>query len=410
MAQTNVMVTYAPARRTPASAPKRASRLAPRWGVTLAGALLAGGAVFALGQYVRPDGSLRGSAMPSYPPLASTGPDPVPTATAPVRGAQPADTEASLLPYLALVRDAAPPEVAEKRTLSAPSPPDSARARRPLVPQAAAIPAQPDREHPASTATVAAAPQLAAVAGQRRDLEGFLGEHGLALATPAPSGEGNIPAAQSTAEQLAPPESSEMVSAAATSPAPESAATPGTGTVDILELTESAAIPPAAALVETSAQDAPEPLPAATEDMRLASIETTVDELPAAPPVRAAPTLALGTAGRAAPRLAVAPTPSFSGANAIATPAASYVQLFPMAVVNGEPLGAVTLRDLGVEGQAVHLGALVGLLKLRMPEAEFARLSSAAAAGRFVTLDQLRAAGIIVQFDARAGRLLIDAR
>jgi hypothetical protein len=78
--------------------------------------------------------------------------------------------------------------------------------------------------------------------------------------------------------------------------------------------------------------------------------------------------------------------------------------------VDGEPIGAITLQDLGHGGHAVHLGALVELLKLRMPQVEFARLSSAAAADSFVSLDQMRAAGITVQYDPRQERLLIDAR
>ena len=92
------------------------------------------------------------------------------------------------------------------------------------------------------------------------------------------------------------------------------------------------------------------------------------------------------------------------------TPASRTAQFFPLAIVDGEPVGAITLRDLGQQGQAIHLAALVELLKLRMPQAEFAKLNSAAAADSFVTLDQLRAAGITIQYDAAQDRLLIDAR
>ena len=113
------------------------------------------------------------------------------------------------------------------------------------------------------------------------------------------------------------------------------------------------------------------------------------------------------------PSRSAEPALTLASANSIAagmTPAFQTAQFFPVAIVDGEPIGAITLRDLGQQGQAIHLAALVELLKLRMPQAEFARLNSAAAADSFVTLDQLRAAGITIQYDAAQDRLLIDAR
>ena len=93
-----------------------------------------------------------------------------------------------------------------------------------------------------------------------------------------------------------------------------------------------------------------------------------------------------------------------------ASPEASFVQSYPLVVADGEVLGAVTLRDFGTSGMAVHLRSLLGLLRLRMPEAEFLRLDGAAAADRYVTFEELRMAGIDAQFDARGTRLALFTR
>lgn len=86
------------------------------------------------------------------------------------------------------------------------------------------------------------------------------------------------------------------------------------------------------------------------------------------------------------------------------TPAAAEAQSFPTVTVGGQALGAVTMR----EGK-VHLASLVGLLQLKLPASEFARLSSAPAADSFVAVEELRAAGIAVELDAAGERLTLTA-
>jgi hypothetical protein len=277
------------------------------------------------------------------------------------------------------------------------------------------------------------------VTGQRRDLEGFLGEQGLVLAVPPPpvASEAIAPVAEWSADDLAPPApETPAVSTPASDLAPAGTAPPA-----LLEPGLRAAVaepiedaPAPIALIEVSEPASPQPV-AGAEAQRLAELAPAVDEPapvgsldfePSGYPDRAAaavsrlalpsapepPAAATSGDGAAAPvsRLVLPPAPTPPAAGTTAAPTVSIAQSFPVAVVNGEALGAVTLRDFGPQGQTVHLGALVGLLKLRMPEAQFAWLSSAAAADQFVTLDQLRAAGITVQLDARNGRLLIDAR
>ena len=220
------------------------------------------------------------------------------------------------------------------------------------------------------------------------------------LADALPEGEAEpaaviaVPAAQLVpAQQVeAPPASSGETRALVPPPpvevAPEPAATP--------------APPPGAAAEPVALPGDPPPAAPALALSRSTRADQRVegDRRPASPP-EAAPR-ARPPASASAPR---------SGAATLDAPqTTSFVQSYPLAVVDGDALGAVTLRELGPQGQAIHLGALIGVLKLRRPgaAAEFAGIG--AAADRFVTLDQLRAAGITIQYDARTNRLLIDAR
>ena len=104
------------------------------------------------------------------------------------------------------------------------------------------------------------------------------------------------------------------------------------------------------------------------------------------------------------------------GACAVAKPpdpgaaAVPWTQSFPMVVVAGDEVGAVTLHDFAGGAQSVHLGTLLSLFKLKMHPAEFARLNGSPAAAEFVTFDQLRRAGLQVEYDTRSGVLRIDAR
>lgn len=137
--------------------------------------------------------------------------------------------------------------------------------------------------------------------------------------------------------------------------------------------------------------------PAAVPEVEALATVEAIEELP--PELPAAPAA-----------LATAPAPPAQpGAGHVQAVAPDYVQVFPMVMVDGEPLGAVTLRELGAETSTVHLGALLGLFRLKMPESEFARLSGAAAADQFVSLAQLREAGIEVRYDERRVRLVIES-
>lgn len=427
MAQTNVMVSYAPARWTAAPERKgaRDRQSDTRWGTALAGVFLAGGAVFALGTFVRPDGSLRESGHPSQSsvPLAEVDRAVAPEITVPLPEATPPQPQSSPLPYLAVVRDVAPspiPPAATRRPLSAPTARGAGRVPRHAAMRAAVEETPVAEENSTETAALGPPPTSAPVAGQRRDLEGFLGEQGLVLAAPPPPSEGVAPVTEWTPREVAtagveapsaaplptaaPPTS--LAATEAVAPAPSD-----TPVIEAVELPEAASAPITADLVEAPATPAPEPV-AAADATRLARIEPIAVKSPSAAPVEVAAAVNRDDPSEAALRLAVVPVPPPTppSARVAETPAAIYAQSYPLAVVNGEALGAVTLRDLGPQGQTVHLGALVGLLKLRMPEAEFVWLSNAAAADQFVTLDRLRAAGITIQFDARDGRLLIDAR
>lgn len=85
-------------------------------------------------------------------------------------------------------------------------------------------------------------------------------------------------------------------------------------------------------------------------------------------------------------------------------PQPAVAQSFPTLTVDGTELGAVTMR-----GDTVHLAALLGLLQLRMPAEEFARLKAAPAADSFVNLATLREAGLVVTIDPQGERLTLAA-
>jgi hypothetical protein len=84
-----------------------------------------------------------------------------------------------------------------------------------------------------------------------------------------------------------------------------------------------------------------------------------------------------------------------------------YVQHFPTVVVNGNVLGGITLREFSEHQRSIHLGALLSLLRSELPAAEFERLSTVASANFFVSFEELRRAGITIQYDPLRERLLI---
>ena len=87
---------------------------------------------------------------------------------------------------------------------------------------------------------------------------------------------------------------------------------------------------------------------------------------------------------------------------------AAFTQTFPMIEVAGDKLGAITMRDFGANRQAVHLGTLLSLFRLKMHPAEFARLNASPAAAQYVSLESLSQAGFAVDYDARKGILHLD--
>lgn len=96
-------------------------------------------------------------------------------------------------------------------------------------------------------------------------------------------------------------------------------------------------------------------------------------------------------------------------ANASAPSAAPYVQHFPVVVLNGTELGAITLRAFEGNRSQIHLGALLSLFRLKMQPAEYERLISSASADQFVDLEVLREAGLDARYDARRGRLVVGS-
>lgn len=152
----------------------------------------------------------------------------------------------------------------------------------------------------------------------------------------------------------------------------------------------------------------PEPLSAPRRDLAgfLAEQGHVLAPLPDAP---AAP--ALTSDAQAAPEMeggaASAPVAPASIAGAETPqpdPQSAVAQTFPTLSVNGTELGAVTMR-----GDTVHLAALLGLLQLRMPAEEFARLKASPAAESFVSLAMLREAGLAVTVDPQRERLTLAA-
>lgn len=394
MAQTNVIVSYAPERRRASAGIDRGGTAGDRrWSAALVGVLMAGGTLFALGHFAADDGSTEDGSAPPQWDIAALKIEPAETLPLTARMGLPHQTDAERavepkpLPYLALVRSAAPqakPAVAATPVVAVA--PQLVPQSQPRASEFAAIPRvadapptqpepQPQPESGSSQLAVdlVAQPTLPPSPGLRRDLEGFLKEQGHELIATEPS---------TTLAQAAPLVIDETAAPAIAPPRPANA----------LAETMAAATSPASATTQSD-----------LSSEGVAASDPVVGKLSAQRPkstlAHASSSMAFATRSKASPV-----ETSASSADPL------YLQSYPLAVVNGEALGAVTLRDAAAGEPSVHLGALVGLLRLRMPEALFARLSGSSAANRFVSLDTLRAAGITVQFDARANRLVIDAR
>lgn len=128
----------------------------------------------------------------------------------------------------------------------------------------------------------------------------------------------------------------------------------------------------------------------------------------AGPSAAAAPIAALEEVAEPTPIASVAVTTSVAAAAPAAATAPQSAapeietQSYPTIAVGGEDLGAVTMR-----GDKIHLGSLVGLLKLKLPADEFAKLSAAPAADSFVDAETLRAAGIGIAQDPGGERVTL---
>ncbi len=142
-------------------------------------------------------------------------------------------------------------------------------------------------------------------------------------------------------------------------------------------------------LASSSEEQGRAPAPAGTASVDAPSDTPLADALPG---------LAVASPAEASPPLAAAPPQSGDTNSDAAT------QTFPSVSVHGEALGAVTMR-----GGKVHLASLVGLLELKMPAAEFARLKAARVADSFVDLDTLRGAGIAATLDPAGERINLSA-
>lgn len=139
-------------------------------------------------------------------------------------------------------------------------------------------------------------------------------------------------------------------------------------------------------------------LAAAKPDVQAASAEwSDASARPDAPSGEIAATDAAKPAGSPSAVAVLAPAEAQAGALAPAE-----AQSFPIVAVGGQELGAVTMR-----GGKIHLASLVGLLQLKLPAAEFARLNSAPAADSFVDAETLRAAGIAMAHDPAGERVTL---
>ena len=447
MAQPNVISIYTPAQGTLTLTPAGKQLGQARVGMTVAGVLLAGGAVFALGQFVKPDGAVRESFA-----AAPAGPSPAaafmkPAVAAPSKLEDWPAAEVALQPLPPVVRDVAPKVTETPRASREPSATARRENARPprRVPLAAEVQRAPASGTGLEDNDASSLQEQGRTAGRRRDLEGFLSDQGLILAvenqnsaaadrgidpvavrtTATPAGEALPEPAPGAAAMVAvdalpqaepglAPAVSEPVAEGETAAAPlvrgiaGPAPAAGTAPAPLIETLTGPVPPPRRRVTASLAEAVPQAVP-------LPPVSTAaIDAGPAEDLRSQAKSVAHREEARAVlagvPRSALAAAPAPASLAGAAASAAEYVQLFPVAIVKGEALGAVALRDLGAKGQAIHLGSLVGLLQLRMPEAEYTRLATAAAADSFVTLDQLRAAGITVQYDARQDRLLIEAR
>lgn len=93
-----------------------------------------------------------------------------------------------------------------------------------------------------------------------------------------------------------------------------------------------------------------------------------------------------------------------STTSAVAPKGMGAEQTFPTVSVDGQALGAITMRD-----GKLHLAALVGLLELKLPSGEFERLKAAPAADSFVDFEMLRDAGITATLDPSGTQITLTA-
>lgn len=163
--------------------------------------------------------------------------------------------------------------------------------------------------------------------------------------------------------------------------------------------------PVAALAAAEDPPSAPQPTPRPRRDLAGFLDDQGLSITPASDIAIAAPAPVEAVVAASEQPVAPAPAPiALADANGAAPADNAEAQTFPTVSLDGIALGAVTMR-----GDTVHLGSLVGLLQLKMPPEEFARLKTAPAADSFVGIDTLRAAGLAIAIDSAGERLTLAA-
>lgn len=98
-----------------------------------------------------------------------------------------------------------------------------------------------------------------------------------------------------------------------------------------------------------------------------------------------------------------------AGASRAHAAANGTIELTLAASVNGQVTGSLPLRVTPDDRLWLRLGDLLGLVGKRMPPAEFARLSAAAASNEYVEFAAVRQAGIGLRYDAARNQISLDA-
>lgn len=141
------------------------------------------------------------------------------------------------------------------------------------------------------------------------------------------------------------------------------------------------------------------------EEVPVKAAATDTKLVPDAAPIAIAPEI-LRPARLTATAHAV-PTQPGLGEQAPPTEVAAPIQSFPQVRMGDLTLGAITMRTAADGSATIHLGGLLNLFKLRLPVEDYERFSAASAAQDFVSLDELKAAGIPARLSADGSEIVI---